>query len=330
MRVTLVYNSKAGEKAWSKKKLIQALESAGHQVEFLSKKQKKPGKHLLANPPDLVLIAGGDGTVEKVVFDLAGQPVPISVIPLGSANNIARSLGFVLDPGALIAGIRRGREGFVDLGLAIGPWGERPFIEGLGLGALARMMFLREAQKKQAEKQGASDRNAPPKVAGGLEELREVLLSYPVEDYHLNLDGRDYSGRYLLVEVLNIRSVGPNLLLAPKADPGDGRLDVVSVLESEREAFAEYLTERLDGRLHPAPFTVRRARHIFVGCQGPETHIDDEVWPEEDASAIRNLPPACAPPLKVEIITRPKAIRLRLPDPSGARRGDTKKNPRKT
>ena len=40
-------------------------------------------------------------------------------------------------------------------------------------------------------------------------------------------DNRDLSGRYILLEAMNIHSVGPNFWLAPPADPGDGLLDLV-------------------------------------------------------------------------------------------------------
>jgi diacylglycerol kinase (ATP) len=66
---------------------------------------------------DLVVAAGGDGTVRKVFRQLAGKDVPATVLPLGTANNIARSLGFEDDdPDSLVRGWPNGRLWSYDIG----------------------------------------------------------------------------------------------------------------------------------------------------------------------------------------------------------------------
>src|SRR5438132_904355 len=53
---------------------------------------------LLRNGVDLVVVAGGDGTVSEVASTLVGKTVPLLIIPLGTFNNFARSLGIPADP----------------------------------------------------------------------------------------------------------------------------------------------------------------------------------------------------------------------------------------
>ncbi|MEO8627522.1 MAG: hypothetical protein ABI612_05390 [Betaproteobacteria bacterium] len=48
------------------------------------------------------------------------------------------------------------------------------------------------------------------------------------------LDGNDISGVYIMFQAMNIQRVGPNLFIAPDADPGDGLFDVVLLAEDER------------------------------------------------------------------------------------------------
>jgi len=52
-----------------------------------------------------VLVAGGDGTVGKVGRELIDSGVPLGVLPLGTANNLACSLGFTASPEEIVAGL---------------------------------------------------------------------------------------------------------------------------------------------------------------------------------------------------------------------------------
>jgi diacylglycerol kinase (ATP) len=70
---------------------------------------------------EFVVVTGGDGAVKPVAQALAGTGQPLAIIPLGTANNIARSLGISGTPAQIIAGWRSGRRQGVDLGVAAGP-----------------------------------------------------------------------------------------------------------------------------------------------------------------------------------------------------------------
>jgi diacylglycerol kinase (ATP) len=51
----------------------------------------------------------------------------------------------------------------------------------------------------------------------------------------VTLDGRDVSSEYIMLELMNISYIGPNLCLAPHANPSDGLLDIVFVSKDERD-----------------------------------------------------------------------------------------------
>jgi diacylglycerol kinase family enzyme len=55
---------------------------------------------------------------------------------------------------------------------------------------------------------------------GALKKLHEILSSYKPRQCHLEIDGTDHSGKFYMVEVMNIHSIGPNVALAPFADRG--------------------------------------------------------------------------------------------------------------
>jgi diacylglycerol kinase family enzyme len=117
-----MHNSKAGRGNHAKKDLTAALANAGHQATYQSTKEGDY-KKALKKPADLVLAAGGDGTVGKVGRELIDSGIPLSVLPLGTANNLARSLGFTASPEEIINALERGRRRAFDIGLTRGPWG---------------------------------------------------------------------------------------------------------------------------------------------------------------------------------------------------------------
>src|SRR5690606_7135637 len=87
-------------------------------------------------PGDLVVAAGGDGTFGRVARRLVGSDRPLAILPLGTANNVARHLGLALDPSRAIAQLASAEERRMDVGVARGSFGTRLFFEGAGLGLL--------------------------------------------------------------------------------------------------------------------------------------------------------------------------------------------------
>src|SRR5262245_56105276 len=75
---------------------------------------------------------------------------------------------------------------------------------------------------------------------------------------------------------------GPEVRLAPSADPGDGLLDVVLVAPADRGALREYVEARLTGRGAEAPrFEVRRGRELSLQVPADGVlRVDDEPWPD--------------------------------------------------
>lgn len=279
MRITLIHNPGAGKQGdGDADRLVGLLEAAGHHVRYQSAKEKG-WKRRLRSPADLVVVAGGDGTVARVTRRMAGRGIPVALLPSGTANNIARALGQLERSfEELVRGWEGARRVKVDLGTARGPWGERYFVEGLGLGLFARL--LSRSERKQPKRKT---------VEHGLRRLKEVAARCEAVELAATLDGEDISGRYVMLEALNLPYVGPNLFLAPDSQPGDGQFDVVLVTEAERARLLEYLDKWQDNRERLAVLPTRKGRRLQIEWTGFELHIDDKLHPKKGADEIAGL-----------------------------------------
>ncbi|PYS90613.1 MAG: hypothetical protein DMF64_14520 [Acidobacteria bacterium] len=312
MRVTLIHNPKAGKGHPTGDELLTLVKEAGHKVLYQSAKEKK-WKRALQTSADLIAVAGGDGTTRKVATRLAGSSVPITILPLGTANNIAKSLGINGTLEQLVAGWDEGRRRQIDVGIVCAPWGKTRFIEGLGCGLFTDVMAALDAKQKKRPKLFKRT-NDPMGLA--LRALHDALTDYRALELQATLDGADISGRYLMLEAMNIRHLGPNLLLAPDADPGDGLLDFVLLTEATRQEFAHYLAYRLEGK-QEAPFLpVRRGKCLKLNWSGLLLRLDDMLWPEVEKykrhKKKRKKEQPSAPAL-IEIRLKKRALEFLLP-----------------
>jgi diacylglycerol kinase family enzyme len=275
VRVTLIHNPGAGRQgAGQAAKLRRLLEDSGCEVRYQSAKDRG-WKRALARSADLVVVAGGDGTVARVVRRLIGRGVPVALLPSGTANNIARALGMLERPfETLVRGWRDARRVKLDVGMAAGPWGERYFIEGVGAGLFADLLAA-STLNKPAEQHKA--------VASALRRLKAAAARCEPVELAAMLDGRDISGRYLLIEALNLPYVGPNLHLAHDSHPGDGHFDVVLVTEAERARLLHYLDVWQDNRERLAVLPTLRGRRLQFEWTGFALHIDDKLQPTPGA-----------------------------------------------
>jgi diacylglycerol kinase (ATP) len=275
VRVTLIHNPGAGRQGPREAgKLRKLLEDAGYDVRYQSAKEDG-WKKALKKKADLVVVAGGDGTVGKVARRMVGRGVPLAVLPSGTANNIARTLEQVERPfEELVRGWRDARRVNLNVGIAAGPWGERYFIEGVGAGVFADMLST-PASPKLKKRKGA--------VEGALQRLQDIVEHREPMELRAKLDGKDISGTYLMMEAVNLRYVGPNLHLAHDSKAGDGRFDVVLVTEAERERLMHYLEHWQDNRERLAMLPTRRGKHLEIEWTGFPLHIDDKLWPKPKA-----------------------------------------------
>src|ERR687889_892446 len=122
-------------------RFAKILRSGGLTVEVLNTEHPNHATELAALAGDrLVVAAGGDGTVNEVLNGLSRQAT-LGVLPLGTANVLARELGLPLDPAEACQRILKGERSRVDFGVATnGAGAERRFACMAGVGFVAKVI----------------------------------------------------------------------------------------------------------------------------------------------------------------------------------------------
>jgi len=271
---SLLHNPTAGDNEFSKKELVKLIKEEGFECGYAS--VKDDGWEKLDEDADFLIIAGGDGTVRRVAKALTKRTLldkqyPLALLPHGTANNIAAGLRITGEAKDIVPTWHHPKLKPFDLGKVNGLDDGMFFIEALGFGIFPKLM-------KEMKKIG--DDNIGETVDERLHAARCVLLdivrNYEARECHITADGHEHSGKYLLVEVMNIRSIGPNLILAPNADPGDGCFEVTLIPEDHRNKFESFLLSHINGEKPEYHFTTFTAKRIQISGAFKDLHIDDE------------------------------------------------------
>jgi diacylglycerol kinase family enzyme len=277
---SVLHNPRAGEGEFTKKKLLALLRSSGFDCSYSSTKGKGWEK-MEAADTDFIILAGGDGTIRKVAPELLDKKLPIGLIPLGTANNIAKTLGITGDATDIIEAWKNKNVRKYDVGRIYGLKKASFFLEGMGYGVFPRLM--KEMKKEEIQLTDSPEKNL--KIA--LETLHDIILTSKARYCKISVDGADYSGEFLLAEVMNTQSIGPNLNLAPFADPGDGALEVILISERQREEFANYVHNKMHGVEQTPVFNILKAKNLEIYWEGKLLHVDDEIIQLDASQEIR-------------------------------------------
>lgn len=192
------------------------LKTAGIDLEIIQTQHKGHGAELARkasqNGTDIVVAVGGDGTVNEVASALMHSDTALGIIPCGSGNGLARTLGIPMDFEGAIDIIARNHPYAIDCGIAEG----FPFFCTFGVGFDAVV----------------TEKFSTGKRRGKMQYVRSALLEYinfTPDHYALEIDGEIYTEEALLIAVCNTAQYGNNAYIAPRASLSDGLLDVTVI-----------------------------------------------------------------------------------------------------
>jgi len=281
----LLHNPKAGEEDHDKEMLIKSIENAGFHCTYISLKERRWKN--FRSVSDILVVAGGDGSVRKVAKYLLSRSLlekrfMLAILPMGTANNIAKSLQISIDWPQSILSWQKSNLKELDIGSVYNLRGSRFFLEGMGYGLIPRLIKKMDGQKMERSL------SAEEELKVALQTLKEIAKTSKAKFTTIRID-KDVvlTGHYLMVEVMNLPFVGPNLNLAPHADPSDGRFNLVLLAENKRQRFIDFLDAILMGKQPDSPCQVILGSHFELKWDGQLVHFDDELIETKRIAKLR-------------------------------------------
>ncbi|HPZ08209.1 MAG TPA: diacylglycerol kinase family lipid kinase [Candidatus Eremiobacteraeota bacterium] len=197
---------------FSEKKIsitIKTTTQASHATRLAEESVRQGYTHIVA--------CGGDGTINEVVNGIVGRKVALGIIPLGTENILAKSMNVPLDTKQACRHFLEAPENIWDVGVANG----RHFLIMSGIGLDARVVYEMEPKLKKAMGSlGFILKGA--QVLFWENERKSTKAKIRFLDKNLT-----FETPFWLIVVGNLAYYGGRLKLALKADPSDGKLDVI-------------------------------------------------------------------------------------------------------
>ncbi len=260
MRTRLIFNPTAGNADTHEGDLGAAAavwRERGWQVELTPTSGPGDGCRLAREAAeagyDLVVAAGGDGTINDVINGLAGSDTALATLPLGTMNVWARELRLPLQPRAAATAMLSWQVRPIDLGRA----DDRYFLLMAGIGFDAAITAGVRADEKRRL-------GALAYVLRGIEQALRVRGSRT----RMQIDGRMINARVLMVVVGNSQLYGGLVKITHRASIDDGLLDVCVIRGDNGISALRHLIAILRRRYsHDPEIEYYRARTVQVSAR---------------------------------------------------------------
>jgi YegS/Rv2252/BmrU family lipid kinase len=279
---------------------IQRLAKQGIAVEAVS--TRGPGsaagiaREIAGGGADLILVAGGDGTINEVVNGMAGSQVPLGILPAGTANVLANELGIARTMERAADTVAHWVPERIALGLLATATGESPryFLLMAGAGLDAGIVYNLNQRIKDLLGKAAY-------WIGGLSKIGQRLPQFTVE-----AEGKTFRTSFALVS--RVRNYGGDLEIAPSISLLDDEFEVVLFEGANTLPYLKYMagvvTHRIRGMRGVTVLRTRKA--LLSGTdRGP-------IYVQVDGESAGSLPAS------LELI--PNALTLLAPPDLRTRR----------
>ena len=236
-------------------------------------------KRALGKGVDIVLAAGGDGTISTVGRQLVHTDVPLGAVPMGSGNGFARHFGIPLSPGRAVQALATAEAQRIDVGVV----NDTPFLVTCSMAWDASIV---QSFNKMPV------RGILPYIFAGVSEFFE----YKPQAMQVTLDSGEelWLPDPLVFTVANLTQYGGGARIAPHARPDDGYLELIVVLRQDVPKLIANLGHLFDGTICQVPEVISRTfkRMTLRRKHSAPIQIDGELVDAPPEIEVRVLPGA--------------------------------------
>ncbi|NDI36002.1 diacylglycerol kinase [Chengkuizengella sediminis] len=271
-RARLIYNPSSGREEMKKRlpEVLKKLESGGFETSTHETKGKgdaaKAAEEAVKREFDVVIAAGGDGTLNEVVNGLANQPYrpKLGILPLGTTNDFARALGIPKNWSRACDIILKQYTELIDIGKVNNEY----FINIAGGGSLTELTYEVPSKLKTMLGQLAY-------YMKGLEKLpqfRPIRLSLKSKEITLEEE------KVMIFLIANSNSVGGMEKIAPTASLSDGLFDIFILKKCNLAEFIRIVTLTLKGAHVNDPHVIHfKSNHLQISSSDyTQINLDGE------------------------------------------------------
>jgi diacylglycerol kinase (ATP) len=258
LRAKLIFNADSGRAEESPQQLASILSEMQDQQIFPEVYTVRPGSQLetvaqnaIKTGIKLIVVAGGDGTVDSVLGAMVGSDATLGIIPTGTRNNLAFNLGITGDIANSVALLRQGRRLKIDAGRVHCGHSRHWFLEGAALGLISDLYPMADDLQHGDLAQ-----------IGG---LLSTLVSATPSRLRINLDGHkhlDTTAHMMLIT--NMPFLGPHFQISPNVSFRDGHLDVFTFSDMSKLNMISYAMLSRGGLVADTGIKHYRAKNIKI------------------------------------------------------------------
>ncbi len=281
LKVLFVVNPRAGNREGGRLELAISEESRNQGFEYLiyriqsSNEEKNIQQEISEYRPDIIGVAGGDGTVNLLARILKGQQTPLLIIPLGSANGMAKELAIGNRIDTALQLITSGIEKRIDLlningNICI-------HLGDVGLNASIVKRF---------------DKDPKRGLWTYARHLYKELFLIDVYKFNINIDGQQIKRKAVSVTFANASKYGTGAVINPLGRVDDGKFELVIIKPFPKIHLLSITWKMFIGRLQTSEFVeVFSCKKAFIVTSKRTTlQIDGEVMGKTKEIEVEVLP----------------------------------------
>jgi diacylglycerol kinase (ATP) len=258
LRAKLIFNAGSGRPEESPQQLASILSEMQDQQILPEVYTVRPDSQLedvvhsaIKSGIKLIVVAGGDGTIDSVIGAMIGSDATLGIIPTGTRNNVAFNLGITGDIANSVALLRQGRRLKIDVGRVHCGHSRHWFLEVAALGLLSDLYPM------------ADDiQHGDLTQIGG---LLSTLVSATPSQLRISLDGHKHLATTAhMMLITNMPFLGPHFQISPNVSFRDGRLDVFTFSDMSKLNMLSYAVLSRGGLVQDAGIQHYRVKHVKI------------------------------------------------------------------